>query len=114
MTPGRSLKTHLVLSLASTAQLVASPGIRTLAASALDKSHCVSESYMGIPVKRLPSKPWSGCPSVRGISAAVMAMRRVFSCAMALLRFKASRLVAASVNALPQYLFKCFMGSPGF
>ena len=43
-TPGRSLKVHLVLSLASTAQLVASAGISTLGASALERSHCVSES----------------------------------------------------------------------
>ena len=42
--PGRSLKTHLVLSFASTAQDVASAGISTLGASALDRSHCVSES----------------------------------------------------------------------
>ena len=78
-TPGRSLKTHLVLSFASTAQLVARPGISTLGASALDKSQWVSASYIGMPVKRLPSKPWSGWPSVRGMSAAVIAMRSTFS-----------------------------------
>ena len=44
LTPGRSLKTHFVLSLASTAPDVATPGMRTLGASALDRSHCVSES----------------------------------------------------------------------
>src|SRR5450830_490793 len=55
-TPLRSLNTHLVLSLASTAQLSARAGISTLGASALDRSHCVSESYIGMPVKRLPSK----------------------------------------------------------
>ena len=44
LTPGRSLKTHLVLSFASTAHEVASPGISTLGASALDRSHCVSAS----------------------------------------------------------------------
>src|SRR6218665_597761 len=36
-----------------------------------------------MPVKRLPSKPWSGWPRVRGMSAAVIAMRSVFSCASA-------------------------------
>jgi hypothetical protein len=44
LTPGRSLKTHLVLSLASTAQELASAGTSTLGASAFDRSHCVSES----------------------------------------------------------------------
>ena len=82
-TPGRSLKTHLVLSLASTAQLSARPGISTLGASALLRSQCVSASYIGMPVKRLPSKPWSGWPRVRGMSAAVIAMRRTFSWAWA-------------------------------
>ena len=43
-TPGRSLNTHLVLSLASTAHEVETPGISTLGASAFDRSHCVSES----------------------------------------------------------------------
>ncbi len=82
-TPGRSLNTHLVLSWPSTAQVVARPGISTLGPSTLDKSQCVSASYIGMPVKRLPSKPWSGWPSVRGMSAAVMAMRKTFSCAAA-------------------------------
>ena len=36
-----------------------------------------------MPVNRLPSNPWSGCPSVRGMSAAVMAMRSTFSWASA-------------------------------
>ena len=44
LTPGRSLKTHLVLSLSSTDQAVASAGISTLGASALERSHWVSES----------------------------------------------------------------------
>lgn len=57
LTPGRSLKIHLVLSLASAVQLVARPGTSTLAASALDRSQWVSASYIGMPVKRLPSKP---------------------------------------------------------
>ena len=57
LTPERSLNTHLVLSLALTDQLVARPGIRTLGLSALDKSQWVRASYMGMPVKRLPSKP---------------------------------------------------------
>ena len=83
-TPGRSLNTHLVLSLASTAQLRARPGISTLGLSALERSQPVSASYMGMPVKRLPSKPWSGWPSVRGMSAAVIAMRSTFSWASAL------------------------------
>ena len=39
----------------------------------------VSPSYMVLPVKRLPSKPWSGWPSVRGMSAAVMPMRTTVS-----------------------------------
>jgi hypothetical protein len=39
-----------------------------------------------MPVKRLPSKPWSGWPSVRGMSAAVIAMRSTFSCAILPLR----------------------------
>ena len=30
---------------------------------------------MVLPVKRLPSKPWSGCPTVFGISAAVIPIR---------------------------------------
>ena len=98
-TPGRSLKTHLVLSFASTAQLSARPGMSTLGASALDRSQCVSASYIGMPVKRLPSKPWSGWPSVRGMSAAVMAMRSSFSCACAAwepsARHSANRPVAA-------------------
>jgi len=38
-------------------------------------------------VKRLPSKPWSGWPKVRGMSAAVMAMRKVV-CAWAALASK--------------------------
>ena len=54
------MKVHLVLSVAFTAQEVAKPGISTLGALALDKSHCVNASYIGMPVKRLPSKPWSG------------------------------------------------------
>jgi hypothetical protein len=98
-TPGRSLNTHLVLSLASTAQLVARPGISTLAASALLRSQCVSASYIGMPVKRLPSKPWSGWPSVRGMSAAVIAMRSTFSCASAAgADNRAARLRAAQGN----------------
>ena len=47
----------------------------TLGLSADDRSHIVSASYIVRPVKRLPSKPWSGWPSVRGMSAAVMPMR---------------------------------------
>ncbi len=109
LTPGRSLKTHLVLSLASTAQLVASAGISTLGASALDRSHCVSESYIGMPVKRLPSKPWSGWPSVRGMSAAVMAMRSTFSCAAA--GPQASR-AAASRAAGTKGRDEGFIGAP--
>src|SRR5262249_29710119 len=54
---------------------VARPAITTLALSADDRSHDVSPSYMVLPVKRLPSNPWSGCPSVRGMSAAVMPIR---------------------------------------
>src|ERR1700709_2465643 len=57
VTPGRSLKVHLFLSVASTAHSVASPGIITLALSADDRSHIVKASYMVRPVKRLPSKP---------------------------------------------------------
>jgi hypothetical protein len=76
-TPLRSLKIHLVLSAASTAHSVARPGISTEGLSALLRSHAVSASYMVRPVKRLPSKPWSGWPNVRGMSAAVIAMRRV-------------------------------------
>src|ERR1035437_6990344 len=38
LTPGRSLKVHLVLSLALTAQAVARPGISTLGAAALERS----------------------------------------------------------------------------
>ena len=58
---------------------VASPGIITLGLSADERSHIVSASYIVRPVKRLPSKPWSGWPSVRGISAAVMPMRSTVS-----------------------------------
>jgi len=47
----------------------------TLGLSAADRSHIVSASYIVRPVKRLPSKPWSGWPRVRGISAAVMPIR---------------------------------------
>ena len=36
-----------------------------------------------MPVNRLPSNPWSGWPLVLGMSAAVMAMRSIFSCAVA-------------------------------
>ena len=79
LTPLRSLKTHLVLSAESTLHSVAMPGITTLGLSAEDKSHCVRASNSGMPVKRLPSKPWSGWPLVRGMSAAVMATRSVFS-----------------------------------
>ena len=79
LTPGRSLKVHLVLSASSTFHPVASPGITTLAFSAEDRSHIVSASNMVRPVKRLPSKPWSGWPSVRGMSAAVMPMRKTVS-----------------------------------
>src|SRR4051794_30757056 len=57
VTPGRNLKTHLVLSESSTFHSVASPGITTLALSAEDRSQPVSASYMVTPVKRLPSKP---------------------------------------------------------
>ena len=53
----------------------------TLGLSAEDRSHIVSASYMVRPVKRLPSKPWSGWPSVRGMSAAVMPIRSVVSAA---------------------------------
>ena len=74
-TPGRSLKIHLVLSSGATLHSVATPGITTLALSADERSQVVSPSYMVLPVKRLPSKPWSGWPSVRGMSAAVMPMR---------------------------------------
>ena len=81
VTPGRSLKVHFFLSASSTAHSVASPGIMTLGLSTEERSHIVSPSYMVRPVKRLPSKPWSGWPSVRGISAAVMPMRRTVSAA---------------------------------
>ena len=47
----------------------------TLALSAEERSQAVRPSYMVLPVKRLPSKPWSGWPRVRGMSAAVMPMR---------------------------------------
>src|SRR5882757_4163380 len=56
VTPGRSLKVHLVLSASSTFHSVARLGITTLALSAEDKSQPVSASYMVTPVKRLPSK----------------------------------------------------------
>ncbi len=79
MTPGRSLKIHLVLSASSTFHSVARPGIIALALSDDDRSHIVSASYIVRPVKRLPSKPWSGWPSVRGISAAVMPIRSTVS-----------------------------------
>ena len=79
VTPGRSLKVHFFLSASSTFHSVESPGIITLALSADDRSHIVSASYIVRPVKRLPSKPWSGWPSVRGISAAVMPMRSTVS-----------------------------------
>src|SRR6202007_1284797 len=75
LTPGRSLNVHLVLSASLTFHSVASPGISTLGLSDDERSHIVSASYIVSPVKRLPSNPWSGCPSVRGISAAVMPMR---------------------------------------
>jgi hypothetical protein len=78
VTPGRSLKIHFVLS-SVTAHSVARPGMTALALVADDRSHMVSASYIVRPVKRLPSKPWSGWPSVRGMSAAVMAMRRTVS-----------------------------------
>ncbi|MNV49139.1 hypothetical protein D3C71_1410820 [compost metagenome] len=78
-TPGRSLNTHLVLSAASTSHDTARSGISTLGPSFLDRSHCVRPSYIGMPVKRFPSKPWSGWPSVRGMSPAVMPMRNTFS-----------------------------------
>ena len=42
--------------LASTAYDSATPGISTLGASAFDRSHCVNESCIGMPVKRLPVK----------------------------------------------------------
>ncbi|MGY3404500.1 hypothetical protein ACVWZV_000613 [Bradyrhizobium sp. GM5.1] len=57
VTPGRSLKVHLVLSASSTFHSVARPGITTLALSAEERSQPVSASYMVRPVKRLPSKP---------------------------------------------------------
>ena len=94
-TPGRSLKVHLVRSLASTAHEVARPGISTLASSFLERSQWVSASYIGMPVNRLPSKPWSGWPSVRGMSAAVIAIRSVFSWARAVVAPN----VAASTTA---------------
>ena len=78
-TPGRSLKIHLVLSASSTSHSVARPGMTTLGLSADDRSQAVSPSYIVMPVKRLPSKPWSGWPRVRGMSAAVMPMRRTDS-----------------------------------
>src|SRR5689334_17183038 len=59
-TPGRSLKVHFFLSASSTFHSVASPGITTLGLSAEDRSHPVKASYIVRPVKRLPSKPWSG------------------------------------------------------
>src|SRR3954470_12943724 len=60
VTPGRSLKTHFFLSASSTFHSVERPGIITLGLSADERSHIVSASYMVRPVKRLPSKPWSG------------------------------------------------------
>src|ERR1700693_3952311 len=60
LTPGRSLNTHLVLSVASTAHSVASKGMTTLGFSAEDRSQPVKPSYIVLPVKRFPSKPWSG------------------------------------------------------
>src|SRR5262245_26443896 len=74
-TPDRNLKIHLVWSVGDTFHSVATPGITTLALSADERSHVVSPSYIVLPVKRLPSKPWSGWPTVFGISAAVMPMR---------------------------------------
>jgi hypothetical protein len=65
-TPERSLKIHLVWSEGETAHSVATPGITTLALSADERSHVVRPSYIVLPVKRLPSKPWSGWPTVFG------------------------------------------------
>src|SRR5262245_23897435 len=75
--PERSLKIHLVWSVGETAHSVATPGITTLALSADERSQVVRPSYIVLPVKRLPSNPWSGWPTVFGMSAAVMPMRTV-------------------------------------
>jgi hypothetical protein len=79
VTPSRRVKVHFVVSSAFTAQEVARPGMMTLGSVSDDRSQCVRASYIGMPVKRLPSKPWSGCPLVRGMSAAVMPMVSTFS-----------------------------------
>ena len=98
-TPGRSLKIHLVWSLGDTAHSVATPGITTLALSADERSHVVSPSYIVLPVKRLPSKPWSGWPTVFGISAAVMPMRTT-DCADAAVRLTASSAAASGAAVI--------------
>jgi len=51
----------------------------TLGSVSEDRSQWVRASYIGIPVNRLPSNPWSGWPLVRGMSAAVMPMVRTVS-----------------------------------
>ncbi|MNQ86711.1 hypothetical protein D3C85_1019110 [compost metagenome] len=111
-TPGRSLKTHLVLSAASTSHDTARSGISTLAPSVLERSHCVRPSYIGMPVNRLPSKPWSGWPSVRGMSPAVMPMRNTFSaCAApgAMAATPAAAIAMAAVRDLMRILRVCIV-----
>ncbi|MNS92240.1 hypothetical protein D3C72_1263690 [compost metagenome] len=104
-TPGRSLKVHLVLSAASTFHSVARSGISRLGPLLLERSHCVRPSYIGMPVKRLPSKPWSGWPSVRGMSPAVMPMRSTFS-ACAATGASAPAPAAASASAAARDLMR--------
>ena len=92
------MKIHLVWSEGETAHSVATPGITTLALSAEERSHVVRPSYIVLPVKRLPSKPWSGWPTVFGISAAVMPMRTV--CADAVDMNAASNPAASGAAAI--------------
>ena len=69
----------------------------TLAFSADDRSQLVRPSYIVLPVKRLPSKPWSGCPTVFGISAAVIPIRTTL-CAEAAEAATASTPVSTNVR----------------
>ena len=83
----------------------------TLAFSADDRSHAVRPSYIVLPVKRLPSKPWSGCPTVFGISAAVIPIRTTL-CAEAAEAATASTPASTNVRPLSGCLIVLASGTP--
>src|SRR5215470_13892292 len=81
-TPLRRWKIHTFLSSGACSHFSARCGT-SLTGPVVVRSKPIRPWKIGKPRKRMPSKPLLGMPEVVGMSDAVMAMRRTFSCATA-------------------------------